>query len=56
MPAGWRSQRVTHAILAALFKTEVAQQKIDGAHPTIARFRESQRTRVLTALHESLRR
>jgi hypothetical protein len=50
------ANELTHAILAALFKPEVAQQKIDAARQTIAKFRARRRTRVLTALYESLRR
>ena len=50
------ANELTHAILAALFKPEVAQQKIDAARQTIAKFRARRRTRVLTAQYESLRR
>ena len=55
VPAG-DANELTHAILTALFRPEVAQQKIDASRQTIAKFRPRQRTRVLTALYESLRR
>ena len=46
---------LTHAILSALFKPEVAQQKIEAAQQTMAKFRPRQRIRVLTSIYESLR-
>ena len=53
---GEDANELSHAILTALFRPEVAQQKIDASRQTIAKFRPRQRTRVLTALYESLRR
>ncbi len=50
------ANELTHAILTALFRPEVAQQKIDASRQTLAKFRPRQRTGVLTALYESLRR
>lgn len=44
----------THAILTALFKTEVAQQKLIAARQTISRFRTRQRARVLFRMYETL--
>lgn len=55
VPAG-DANELSHAILTALFRPEVAEQKIDASRQTIAKFRPRQRTRVLTALYESLRR
>jgi glycosyltransferase involved in cell wall biosynthesis len=45
---------LTHAILSALFKPEVARQKIDAARQTASKFRPRQRLRALTAIYESL--
>ena len=45
---------MTHAILSALFKTEVAQGKISAAKQTISKFRARQRLRVLLQLYETL--
>ncbi|HEX6100719.1 MAG TPA: glycosyltransferase [Thermoanaerobaculia bacterium] len=45
---------MTHAILSALFKPEVAQARIGAAKQTIAKFRMRQRLRVLLQLYESL--
>jgi hypothetical protein len=45
---------LAHAILSALFKPEVAQQKIDGARQTKSKFRSRQRLRVLVPIYESL--
>lgn len=45
---------ITHAILSALFKPEVVQQKIEAAQQTMTKFRPSQRLRVLSKLYESL--
>ncbi len=47
---------LTHAILAALFKPEVAQQKIEAAQQTISKFHPRQRLRVLVPLLETARR
>lgn len=46
---------LAHAILSALFKPEVAQQTIDAASQTMAKFRARQRVRALTAIYESLK-
>jgi hypothetical protein len=45
---------MTHAILSALFKPEVAQARIGAARQTISKFRTRQRLRVLTQLYETL--
>jgi hypothetical protein len=45
---------MTHAILSALFKPEVAQARIGAAKQTIAKYRMRQRLRVLLQLYESL--
>lgn len=45
---------MTHAILSALFKPEVAQVRIGAARQTIAKFRMRQRLRVLLQLYETL--
>lgn len=45
---------MTHAILSALFKPEVAQARIGAAKQTIAKFRMRQRLRVLLPLYETL--
>ncbi|HVE73132.1 MAG TPA: glycosyltransferase [Thermoanaerobaculia bacterium] len=45
---------MTHAILAALFKSEAAQAKIQAAGQTASKFRSRQRLRVLTHLYETL--
>ncbi len=45
---------LTHAILSALFKAEVAQQKIEAARQTMTKFRSRHRLRALTAIYESL--
>jgi hypothetical protein len=42
---------MTHAILAALFKSEVAQSKQFAARQTVSKFRTRQRLRVLTRLY-----
>ena len=44
------ANELTHAILAALFKPEVAQQKIEAARQTISKFHPRQRLRALTRL------
>jgi len=43
---------LTHAILAALFKSEVAGVKIESARRTAAKFRSRQRRRVLDRIYE----
>lgn len=45
---------MTHAILSALFKPEVAQARIGAARQTIAKFRVRHRLRVLLQLYETL--
>lgn len=45
---------MTHAILSALFKPEVAQHKVTAARQTAGKFRPRQRLRVLLHLYESL--
>ncbi len=45
---------MTHAILSALFKPEVAQARVGAARQTIAKFRMRQRLRVLLQLYETL--
>ena len=45
---------LTHAILAALFKPEVAHSKMEAARQTLSKFRPRQRLRVLTHMYESL--
>ena len=45
---------MTHAILAALFKPEVARDKIQAASQTASKFRSRHRLRVLTKLYETL--
>lgn len=55
VPAGDPNE-VTHAILAALFKPEVSQQRALAARQTISKFRQRQRLRVLMPLYETLLR
>lgn len=45
---------MTHAILSALFKSEVASNKLTAARQTAAKFRARHRLRVLLHLYESL--
>jgi glycosyltransferase involved in cell wall biosynthesis len=45
---------MTHAILAALFKTEVAQTRQLAARQTVSKFRARHRIRVLTPLYETI--
>ncbi len=45
---------MTHAILSALFKPEVAQGKTTAARQTNSKFRMRQRLRVLVQLYETL--
>lgn len=47
---------MTHAILSALFKAEVAENKIKAAKQTGGKFRSRQRLRVLTHMYETLTR
>ena len=44
------ANELTHAILSALFKPEVAQQKIEAARQTISKFHPRQRLRALMQL------
>ena len=45
---------MTHAILAALFKPEVAESKNNAARQTASKFRARHRIRVLVSLYETL--
>ena len=45
---------LTHAILAALFKPELGQEKLSAARQTISKFRPRQRLRALVPIYESL--
>ena len=45
---------LTHAILAALFKPELAQNKIAAAQQTVSKFRARHRVRALIQLYESI--
>lgn len=45
---------MTHAILAALFKPEVARARSDAARQTVGKFRAGQRIRTLTRIYESI--
>ena len=45
---------LTHAILSALFKPEVARSKIEAAKQTAGKFRPRQRLRVLERIYETL--
>lgn len=45
---------MTHAILSALFKPEVAQGRVEAARQTNSKFRARQRLRVLLHLYESV--
>jgi Glycosyl transferases group 1 len=44
----------THAILAALFKPEVARSKFEAARQTAGKFRPRQRSRVLERIYETV--
>jgi glycosyltransferase involved in cell wall biosynthesis len=44
---------LAHAILAALFKSEVARLKIEAARQTVGKFRPRQRLRVLEQVYEA---
>jgi len=46
---------LTHAILTALFKPEVANIKIEAARQTARKFRPQQRLRVLERIYENLK-
>lgn len=45
---------MTHAILSALFKPEVASNKVAAARQTASKFRSRQRLRVLTHMYRTL--
>ncbi len=45
---------LTHAILAALFKPELAQNKITASLQTVSKFRARHRVRALVRLYESI--
>jgi glycosyltransferase involved in cell wall biosynthesis len=45
---------MTHAILAALFRSEVATSKISAARQTVSKFRARHRLRVLNGMYETL--
>lgn len=45
---------LTHAILSALFKREVASNKVTAARQTVSKFRARQRLRVLVHMYETL--
>jgi hypothetical protein len=45
---------MTHAILTALFKPEVARARAEAARQTIAKFRAGGRIRALTRIYESI--
>lgn len=45
---------MTHAILTALFKSEVAQSRQLAARQTVSKFRARQRLRILTRIYETL--
>ena len=49
------ANELTHAILAALFKPDVAQQKIEAARQTISKFHPRQRLGALRHLLETAR-
>jgi hypothetical protein len=53
VPAGDPNE-LAHAILAALFKSEVAHARINAARQTISKFRARQRLRVLMRIYETL--
>ena len=48
------ANEMTHAILAALFKPEVAGSKLNAARQTVSKFRAKQRLRVLAHMYETL--
>ena len=43
---------MTHAILTALFKVEVAESRQQAARQTVSKFRARQRLRILLRLYE----
>jgi glycosyl transferase family 1 len=45
---------MTHAILTALFKPEVARARSDAARQTVGKYRATQRIRALTRIYESI--
>jgi glycosyltransferase involved in cell wall biosynthesis len=45
---------MTHAILAALFKPETLEPRLQAARQTIGKFRGRQRLRALTRIYEAL--
>jgi glycosyltransferase involved in cell wall biosynthesis len=45
---------LTHAILAALFKPEVARTRSDAARQTVSKYRSRHRLRVLSQMYEHL--
>lgn len=45
---------MTHAILSALFKPEVASNKLTAARQTVSKFRGRQRLRMLAHMYETL--
>lgn len=45
---------MTHAILAVLFKREVAEGRQNAARQTVSKFRARQRLRILVSLYETL--
>lgn len=48
------SNEMTHAILAALFKREVVENKLIAARQTVSKFRARQRVRILVYMYETL--
>jgi glycosyltransferase involved in cell wall biosynthesis len=48
------ANELTHAILTALFKSEVVRLKIEAARQTAGKFRPRQRLRVLERIYETL--
>ena len=48
------ANEMTHAILSALFRPEVASNKVAAARQTASRFRARQRLRVLMHLYETV--
>ncbi|HEX7191000.1 MAG TPA: glycosyltransferase, partial [Thermoanaerobaculia bacterium] len=45
---------MTHAILTALFKPEVARARSDASRQTVGKFRAGQRIRALMRIYESI--
>jgi len=48
------SNEFTHAILAALFKPEIARARSEASRQTVSKYRSRQRTRVLLQVYERL--